>query len=130
MLAAGGSGRTTVAALRGERAAAPSFGSLADDLQDSPDAVSPTVTPVVVDRTPPPPVRFNPIVKAVLGVPLSLTLDRPPGTTVTDPGSAVAAPPPTLASVSASALRQHPGGAVGAAPLGVPTTRPRSCRRG
>jgi hypothetical protein len=104
VLAAGGSGRTTVAALRGERAAAPSFGSLADDLQDAPAAVSPTVTPVVVDRTPPPPVRFNPIVKAVLGVPLSLTLDRPPGTSVKDSGSAVAAPPPTLASVSASAL--------------------------
>jgi hypothetical protein len=49
-------------------------------------------------------VRFNPIVKAVLGVPLSLTLDRPSGTTVKDPGSAVAAVPPTLASVSTSAL--------------------------
>ena len=104
VLAGGGSGRTTVAALRGERAAAPSFGSLADDMQDAPAAVSPTVTPVVVDRTPPPPVRFNPIVKAVLGVPLSLTLDRPPGTSVKDPGRAVAAPPPTLASVSTSVL--------------------------
>jgi hypothetical protein len=104
VLAAGGSGRTTVAALRGDRAAAPSFGSLADDMQDAPAAVSPTVTPVVVDRAPPLPVRFNPIVKAVLGVPLSLTLDRPPATSVKDPGSAVAVPPPTLASVSASAL--------------------------
>ena len=48
------------------------------------------MTPVVVDRTKPPPPRFAPIVKSVLGVPLALTLDRPGGTTVGDPGSAVA----------------------------------------
>ncbi len=102
MLAAGGSGRTSVAALRGERSAAPSFGSLADDLVDAPDAVSPPVTPVVVDRDPPPPVRFNPIVKAVMGFPLSATLDRPAATTVADPGSAVPGVPPTMASVRTS----------------------------
>ncbi len=99
VLAAGGTGRTTVAALRGERSAAPSFGSLADDLEDAPAAVSPPVTPVVVDRDPPPPIRFDPIVKAVMGFPLSMTLDRPAATTVKDSGSAISAVPPTLASV-------------------------------
>jgi hypothetical protein len=99
VLAAGGSGRTSVAALRGERSAAPSFGSLADDLVDAPDAVSPPIAPIVVDRNPPPPITFDPIVKAVMGFPLSMTLDRPAGTTVKDPGSAVPAVPPTMASV-------------------------------
>jgi hypothetical protein len=103
VLAAGGTGLTTVAALRGERAAAPSFGSLANDLGDAPPPVSPPVTPVVVDRQPPPPPRFNPVVKAVLGTPLSLALARPAGTTVTDPGAAVPAVAPTLASVRATA---------------------------
>jgi hypothetical protein len=104
MLAAGGSGRTTVAALRGDRSASPSFGSLADDLVDSPAAVSTKVNPVVVDRSKPPPRRFAPIVKSVLGVPLSLSLDRPGGTTVADPSKAVRTITPTLASIrSASA---------------------------
>ncbi len=102
MMAAAGGGRSTVAALRGDRSAAPSFGSLADDLVLTPAAVSPTVTPVVVDRTPPVARRFAPLVKSIVGVPLSLTLDRPGVTTVADAGSAVAGVTPTLASVRAA----------------------------
>jgi hypothetical protein len=104
VLAAAGGGRTTVAALRGERSAPPSFGSLADDLVDSPAPESPPVTPVVVDRNPPPPRRFAPIVKSVLGVPLALTLDRPGGTTVGDPGTAVAGTAPSLAAIRAETV--------------------------
>jgi hypothetical protein len=104
VLAAAGGGRTTVAALRGERSPPPSFGSLADDLVDSPAPDSPPVTPVVVDRTKPPPPRFAPIVKSVLGVPLALTLDRPGGTTVKDPGAAVAGEAPSLAAIRAETV--------------------------
>ena len=104
VLDAAGGGRTTVAALRGERSAPPSFGSLADDLADSPAPDSPPVTPVVVDRTKPPPPRFAPIVKSVLGVPLALTLDRPGGTTVGDPGSAVPGTAPSLAAIRAETV--------------------------
>ena len=104
VLDAAGGGRTTVAALRGERSAPPSFGSLADDLVDSPAPESPPVTPVVVDRDPPPPRRFAPIFKSVLGVPLALTLDRPGGTTVGEPGDAVAATAPSLAAIRAETV--------------------------
>jgi hypothetical protein len=104
VLDAAGGGRTTVAALRGERSAPPSFGSLADDLVDSPAPESPPVTPVVVDRTKPPPPRFAPIVKSLLGVPLALTLDRPGGTTVNDPGAAVAGEAPSLAAIRAQTV--------------------------
>lgn len=101
MLAAADAGPTTVSALRGERNSAPSFGSLADDLVDSPDAVSTTVVPVVVDRNPPPPRRVSPMVKSVLGAPLSLTLERPTLTTVKDPGAAVPQTVSRLADVQA-----------------------------
>ena len=104
VLDAAGGGRTTVAALRGERSAPPSFGSLADDLVDSPAPDSPVVTPVVVDRTKPPPPRFAPVVKSLLGVPLALTLDRPGGTTVGDPGSAVPGTAPSLAGIRAQTV--------------------------
>jgi len=135
MLAAGGSGRTTVAALRGDRSASPSFGSLADDLVVSPDAVSPKVDPVVVDRSKPPAQRYAPLVKSLLGGPLALTLDRPGGTTVVDPGKASRVVVPTLASIhSASAgatqavLHVVPRAAAAAkrsvAPVGIaPVTR-------
>jgi hypothetical protein len=106
VLDAAGNARTTVAALRGERNSAPSFGSLADDLVDSPDAVSTAVTPVVVDRQPPAPRRVPPIVKSVLGIPMSLTLDRPSGTTVRDPGAAVPQISPRLATVRAASVGQ------------------------
>jgi large repetitive protein len=102
VMSAAGTGLTTVSSLRGDRSAAPSFGSLADDLVDSPDAVSTAVEPVVVDRTPPAPPRFPPLVKSVLGIPLALTLDRPGGTTVKDPGTAVTQLTPTLAAVRAA----------------------------
>jgi hypothetical protein len=104
VLAAAGAGRTTVAALRGERAAPPSFGSLADDLEDSPAPESPAVTPVVVDRTKPPPRRFAPLVKSVLGVPLALTLERPGGTTVAEPGTAMPRTAPSLASIRSATV--------------------------
>jgi hypothetical protein len=104
VLDAAGGGRTTVAALRGERSAPPSFGSLADDLVDSPAPESPPVTPVVVDRTKPPPPRFAPIVKSVLGVPLAITLDRPGGTTVGDPGNAAPGTVPSLAAIRAETV--------------------------
>ncbi len=77
MLDAAAAGRTTVAALRGERNSAPSFGSLADDLVDSPDAVSTPVVPVVVDRTPAPSRRLRPAREV-----------RPRRTAVPDPGPA------------------------------------------
>ncbi|RZU11327.1 hypothetical protein EV645_6489 [Kribbella rubisoli] len=105
VLDAAGNGRTTVAALRGERAAAPTFGSLADDLVDSPDAVSTEVT-AVVDRSPTPPRRVPPMVKSVLGVPMTLTLDRPVRTTVRDRGTAVPLAAPRLATVQAASVGQ------------------------
>jgi hypothetical protein len=106
VLDAAGNGRTTVAALRGDRAAAPTFGSLADDLVDSPDAVSTAVTGVVVDRSPTPPRRVPPIVKSVLGVPMTLTLDRPQRTTVRDHSTAVPLAAPRLATVQAATVGQ------------------------
>ncbi len=102
VMSAGGTGLTTVASLRGDRSAAPSFGSLADDLVDSPDAISTAVTGVAVDRRPPAPPRFPPRVRAVLGTPFALTLDRPAGTTVADPGPSVPGEVPTLAGVRAA----------------------------
>ncbi|HEY8826192.1 MAG TPA: DUF6603 domain-containing protein, partial [Jatrophihabitantaceae bacterium] len=102
VMAAGGTGRTTVAALRGERTASPTFGSLADDLVTSPAPVSPPVTPVVVDRTRPAPRRWAPLVKALLGAPLAVALDRPGGTTVADRGKSVSRIAPTPASVQAA----------------------------
>ncbi|HTY73503.1 MAG TPA: DUF6603 domain-containing protein [Actinomycetes bacterium] len=102
VLAAGGSGLTTVASLRGARASAPTFGSLADDLVDSPDAVATATTPVVVDRSPLPPQRYNPLVKAVLGQPLSYSVAAPAATTVADSGSAVSRVVPTLSDVRAA----------------------------
>ena len=104
VLDAAGGGRTTVAALRGERSAPPSFGSLADDLVDSPRPDSPPVTPVVVDRSKPPQPRYAPIVKSVLGVPLALTLDRAGSTTVKDPGDATPGTAPSLATIRAETL--------------------------
>ena len=65
----------------------------------APDAVSTSVTPVVVDRTPPPKQRFNPLVKSVLGIPSTLSLSRPANTTVANPGTAVPRNVPTLAGV-------------------------------
>ncbi|HEX5145280.1 MAG TPA: DUF6603 domain-containing protein [Mycobacterium sp.] len=102
VMSAAGTGLTTMASLRGERATPPSFGSLADDLADSPDAVSPPVTGVVVDRTKPIAPRYSPRVKSVLGVPMDLTLSRQAGTTVANPGTAVARNVPTLAGVRAT----------------------------
>ncbi|MDT4976523.1 MAG: large repetitive protein, partial [Pseudonocardiales bacterium] len=102
VMAAAGTGRTTVAALRGERTASPTFGSLADDLINTPAPVSPPVTPVVVDRTKPAPPRYAPLVKALLGGPLAIALNRPGGTTVADRGKSVSRIPPTLASVQSA----------------------------
>ncbi|HEU5267283.1 MAG TPA: DUF6603 domain-containing protein, partial [Jatrophihabitans sp.] len=102
VMSAAGTGLTTAASLRGDRNAAPSFGSLADDLVDSPDAISTTITGVVVDRTPPAGPRFAPRVKSVLGAPFALALDRPGGTTVKDPGNALPQEMPTLAGVRAA----------------------------
>jgi hypothetical protein len=104
VLEAAGAGRTTVAALRGERSAPPSFGSLADDLENSPAPESPAVDPVVVDRTKPTPRRFAPLVKSVLGVPLALTLERPGGTTVSEPGPAIARTAPSLAAIRSATV--------------------------
>jgi large repetitive protein len=102
VMSAAGTGLTTTASLRGERAAPPSFGSLADDLADSPNAVSPSVTGVVVDRTKPAGPRYNPRIKSVMGVPLDLTLQRQANTTVANTGSAVARNLPTLAGARAA----------------------------
>jgi large repetitive protein len=104
VLEAAGAGRTTVAALRGERSAPPSFGSLADDLENSPAPESPAVDSVVVDRTKPAPRRFAPLVKSVLGVPLALTLERPGGTTVAEPGAAMARTAPSLAAIRSATV--------------------------
>ncbi len=104
MLSAGGRGATTVSSLRGDRSAAPSFGSLADDLVDAPAAVSPTVEGIVVDRTKPAPRRFAPVVKSLMGTPLSLTLQRAGATTVLEPGDGVRRTPPTLASVRSATV--------------------------
>ncbi|HEY7009692.1 MAG TPA: hypothetical protein VH395_12170, partial [Jatrophihabitantaceae bacterium] len=69
---------------------------------DSPDAVSTSVTGVIVDRNPPAGPRFPPRVKSVLGAPFALTLDRPGGTTVADFGAALPQETPTLAGVRAA----------------------------
>ena len=104
VLAAGGSGPLTVAALRGERSVAPRFGSLADDMAPSPAPVATQVMLQTVDRTPPPYVRTPPLVKALLGVPHSLTLDGAGATTVAHPGAALRVPLPSLAGVRTAHL--------------------------
>ena len=102
MLSAAGQGASTVSALRGDRSAPPSFGSLADDLADAPVPESPTVTAVPVDRGKPAGPRFAPVVKALLGAPLTYAVPRSGGTSVRDPGKALRRTPPTLASVRAA----------------------------
>jgi hypothetical protein len=57
---------------------------------------------VVVDRNPPLPARYPPLVKSVLGAPMSLALDRPQRTSVKDSGTAVPRSTPTLAGVRAA----------------------------
>jgi hypothetical protein len=108
LLAAGGTGASTVAALRGERVAAPRFGSLADDLVVTPAAVSPIVTPVVVERNPPPKARYAPLVQAVLGAPLAQQLGAAAGTSVADTTGTVASAAPTFGSVRSATLGVGP----------------------
>lgn len=108
-MAQAGNGRTALAALRGERAAPPRFGSLTDGLapQTAKDA---KVTLPEVQPTPPVDTGVRPPhATAVLTTPLSLP-ERPYVlTTVAEPGQAVSTAPPTLDSVHASVDLAVPG---------------------
>lgn len=112
VLDAGGYGALGVASLRGERASAPTFGSLADDLAPTPDAVSSAVDTVAVDRTPPGRPFVGPMVKAVLGSPFTLATDAAAVTTVRDRAAALVAPVPSLATMRAQVARFAPASLV------------------
>ncbi|MBK5332019.1 MAG: hypothetical protein JJD93_08615, partial [Ilumatobacteraceae bacterium] len=108
LLDAGGYGTIGVAALRGERASAPSFGSLADDLVVAPKPESPKVDAVVVDRTKVARAFVGPMVKAVMAAPLSTVGATAPITTVKDPGNAIARPAPSIDSMRGAVSRLAP----------------------
>jgi len=110
-------GAVGLAALRGERAAVPVFGSLADDLVKAPSPASRKVKGVVVDNTKRRAAFVAPRVTSLMAMPITVALDRPPRTTVKDPGDAIERLAPDLASVRAVAAT------VGAASLVV--TEPR-----
>ncbi|MEO5900396.1 MAG: DUF6603 domain-containing protein [Ilumatobacteraceae bacterium] len=108
LLDAGGYGAVGVAALRGERAAVPVFGSLADDMVAAPAAVSTTVAATVVDRTKATARFVAPIFKAVLGGPLTLAANGSQHTHVARPGAAVAATVPTIDGVRGAVSKVAP----------------------
>lgn len=101
VLDAGGYGALGVAALRGERAAVPMFGSLADDLAPAPATVTSTVDDVVVDRTRPVRPFVGPKVTAVLGAPLTTAGAMRARTTVREPGAATRVAVPSIDTMRA-----------------------------
>ena len=108
LLEAGGYGPVGVAALRGERAAVPAFGSLADDLVRAPKAVSSKAPGVIVDRSEPVKPFVAPMVKAIVSSPLNVALAPRARTTVADAGKAVRVTAPTLDSMQRVIARVAP----------------------
>jgi hypothetical protein len=115
ILAAGGHGALGVAALRGQRAAAPQIGSLADDLVIAPEAIAPAVVRTEVSRVGPGRRLGRPVVKSLLAAPATQSTGTRRKTTVSQPGKAIARVPPTLngmraalAGVSSAALIVRP----------------------
>ncbi len=108
VLDAGGYGRVGVAALRGERASAPAFGSLADDMVKAPAVLSPKVKRLVVDHHPPVRPFVAPIVKSVVQAPLLQATAAAPHTTVAKPGAAFRLAVPSLDRVRADVTRLAP----------------------
>ncbi|HET9443493.1 MAG TPA: DUF6603 domain-containing protein, partial [Acidimicrobiales bacterium] len=108
VLDAGGYGTVGVAALRGERAAPPAFGSLADDMATAPPVESSTVNRVVVDRSPDTRPFVAPLVKALVQAPLSRATARPPHTTVADRSAGVRFPVPSLDRMRSDVTRIGP----------------------
>ena len=135
LLQAGGYGPLGVAALRGERAAAPSFGSLADDLVKAPMAVSPRVRAVVVDHARDE-IFVAPLVTSILSSSATTALSAAARTTVSEPGRAVPRIVPSLESMRTAVTALAPAsllvrppiviakGRRGASPIGgTPVTR-------
>ena len=112
VMQAGGYGAVGTAALRGERAAVPAFGSLADDLVLAPAAVSRTVDLVQVDHTPAPPAQVGPKLLSLLSMPTTAALRRPSLTTVKDPGAAVLRDVPSTAAVRSETTELAPASLV------------------
>jgi hypothetical protein len=101
-MARAGQGATALAALRGERAAPPRFGSLTDGLAP---ATAPDAQIELPDQRPTPPVDtgiVSPTAIAVLTSTVSFPERPDVRTTVKDPGGATATAPPTLDSVTAA----------------------------
>ena len=114
----GGYGPLGVAALRGERAAAPKLGSLADDLAKAPKPVSRTVTPTVVTRTKETLV-VSARVSAVMTPELSTVLPSNTRTTVKDPGAAVLRTAPSIDGERAAMNALAPAALLVIEPRGV-----------
>ncbi len=102
VLDAGGYGAIGVAALRGERASVPTFGSLADDLAVAPTPVSPAVSPTIVDHTKAQAAFVAPKVMSLMSMPVTTALPRQANTTVSEPGQAIARLVPTMQSMRAA----------------------------
>jgi large repetitive protein len=101
LLEAGGHGALGVAAMRGERATLPTFGSLADDMVRAPATVSPKVTGLIVDRDVPLRAFIAPRVKSLISTPLSQAGTPALHTTVSKPEGTVPMAIPTIDSMRA-----------------------------
>lgn len=129
VLEAGGYGALGVASMRGDRAAPPRFGSLADDLVKAPAVVSSKIKGQVVpprDRTKP---FVAPMVKAVLGAPLTIATSAMIRTTVKDAGRAITRPVPTIDAMRADAISTGPASLITQSRL-APTTDKRTVLAG
>ncbi len=112
VLDAGGYGAIGVAALRGERASVPTFGSLADDLAVAPTPESLVVSPTIVDHTKAAAAFVAPQVMSLVSMPVTTALPRQPNTTVSESGRAVARLVPTMQSMRAEVAGVAPASLV------------------